>query len=261
MLFSLIKSIFTNPNGVFAIQGFFLGDKVHVSLVNETRGQTNVFEVLDSYYDQSMKMNEAMKSVGYTPQFFNRLSVEGQSAVRTLWPGDSDEKIEEKLVQLHANTLRTYLEDKKKDFEPLTNPGVLAIGTFIRDFVETGRWPWITRPLREFFVGLPWKGAKKFYLLAKSREGSVPSEKEFMFCSEFSAMVIRDVQERMEDTLRKEMLLKNAKPARPLFRPIIPPHMTLESIHPTKLERLLKENGYYKRREPSLCLRLLLEKP
>jgi hypothetical protein len=258
---SLLKNLLRAPRGVFAIQGFIFGNKIHVSMVSDKKNQTGVCEIFDTFYNLPMKLTNAMKSIAYTSQFLARLTPEGKTAIHALWPDHSDDWIEHKIVQIHADIFQKHLEEKSNEFENITNPGVMAIDKFVKNFINSGRWPWLTKPLRMLLLGLPWKVLKKIYLHVKPEPALAAPGKKFMMCSEFSVMVLTDVQAKMEDELRKQMLSAHVTPSGPLFSSLTPPSTSSSFIHSNKLEQIFCENGFYKRRDPSLCLRLLLDDP
>lgn len=239
--------------GIFAVQPYFSGSRIHASMIGSFEGDISTVEVVSRFHNYSTDFDAGLTNVAYRPHFASQLSPEGKQALELIWGKMPDEVLDVKLQSLYSEALTTFVETNKPMLEQLRNNAMKASQAYIRDVTQ--RLP----SLVERLVSNVWEHVHHSY-----KKGAItwrlPTEDEMaaknkVFCSELVANLMKEVRSLMEQKLNTLAGTQN-NPIE-FLKPVISETVDTASIHPNRLEALIRDT--YTPIPPPLAVRILFQ--
>ncbi len=255
---------------VFRMQPYFTGSKMHACLMaTDQEGELVHCEVPYGFSELAPSFETGLYNVFYRPQFLKLLTPEGRAELEAVWGPLSDEEVNTKLARMYADFLAEFFNEHKEEIQKFTSiNGWSAATGFIKDLVGrsmTAINAFTFRPLIEGEQRVMGAVRSIFGWDEDSEYGrALPTSENFamardIFCSEFVARAITEIEGKMNITLNS--LIQKVNPGIPevyCFHFSIPADEWKSSIHPNKLMRLITESGLYAPANSSLATQLLV---
>ncbi len=272
--------------GVFAVQPYFTGGRIHASLIRAEDGDLKTCEVPLKYTGIEPTVLNSLLTVVYRPDFLCQLTDEGKRALKALWGDLSDDQLREHLRNIYSECLSTFvteprqkgiiesheevssstaamaffLDAMQKAPTPLQQLTELVASRVLKKPVEPSVSAAIERPRRLLKAKRRLPSSSPQPSTLRTYSVPTPSDlelREKMFCSEFVSRVITAAEDRMNQRL--QALRQEQEPGAPpiqFLKPAIPSGIPRESIHPNKLEAILQSQ--YRRADVPLITKLLV---